>query len=415
MKKIILVLSIILASVNLSQAQTLVTFTLTDSTLHHTNIYLKGDMTNWVDVKMYDDSTHGDALAGDHIWTDTLTVMPGTYQWGVIENDGSLEGLWLIQGPYCTFTVDSAHHVSGQTTYAIPQPGTLAVTFVVDMTPAINEGRFDPDAGDIVDVVGPFTNWSITQPMEDLGDNLFTITTDSVFKVGKTLDFKFRINGKWLPDTVDIHAGAEIPGGVSSVIYRHYSVTGGDNISNSIWGEIFTHNILNQIIVDTMWVENGIPITQINLPDSVRVNFGIPDSIAGTGFAPVMWDGSLYDPAHSGFDSIPGNYMINEHYFNFYGEKPYLILHNGPAGISDPVQAQYSIYPNPAGDYLNVNNIKGVQHLAVYNIVGSRMMDFDHPDSDQLKISLSGLNPGIYFLRITTRDGSLKTIKFIKK
>ncbi len=415
MKKLLLIFAALFALSGISKAQPAVTFTLIDSTQHYSNVKITGDMNNWIAEKMYDDGTHGDVVAGDHIWTMNLIVFPGTYQWGALENDGSPDGLWLIRGPNCTFSVDNAFNVSGQTTYAIPEPGTIAVTFIVDMKPAINEGRFDPDAGDIVDVVGPFTNWSVTTPMQDLGDSLYAITTDSVFKIGNILDFKFRINGKWLPDTIDIHAGAEAPGGVSGVLHRNYRVVGGDNISNSIWGEIFTHNILNQIIVDTVRVATGTPISQINLPDSVRVSFGIPDSLAGTGLAPVLWDGSLYNPDLNGFDSIPGNFMVNDHYFNFYDVKPYLIIHNETAGINNPVQAQYSIYPNPAGDYLNVNNVKGVQHLAVYNIVGSRMMDFNNLDSDQLKITLSGINPGVYFLRITARDGNLKTIKFIKK
>lgn len=85
-----------------------VTFTIIDATELHDNIKFKGEMTNWVTVPMIPDG---------HTWRLTMDVFPGTYQWGAIEDDGSMDGLWLIEGPNLEVTVDNSGTISGTTTY----------------------------------------------------------------------------------------------------------------------------------------------------------------------------------------------------------------------------------------------------------------------------------------------------------
>lgn len=46
-----------------------------------------------------------------------MDIFPGTYQWGAIEDDGSMDGIWLIEGPNLEVTVDNSGTISGTTTY----------------------------------------------------------------------------------------------------------------------------------------------------------------------------------------------------------------------------------------------------------------------------------------------------------
>ncbi len=102
-----------------------VPFTIVDNTQTYQNIKIKGLMTQWNTMPMYDDGTNGDATAGDHIWTAILPVLPGTYDWGAIEDDGSQWGIWLLPpGQNQVFTLDSAGNISGQTSYTIPGNAT---------------------------------------------------------------------------------------------------------------------------------------------------------------------------------------------------------------------------------------------------------------------------------------------------
>jgi hypothetical protein len=85
-----------------------VLFTIIDATELHDNIKFKGEMTGWDTIAMNPDN---------HVWTLTLDVLPGTYEWGAIEDDGSEFGIWLIEGANLVVTIDEEGNVSGDTSY----------------------------------------------------------------------------------------------------------------------------------------------------------------------------------------------------------------------------------------------------------------------------------------------------------
>ena len=85
-----------------------VLFTIVDGTLNNTNIKFKGEMTNWDTVAM---------TRFNNIWTLTLNLLPGSYEWGAIEADGSADGIWLIDGPNLVVTVGTNGNISGTVTY----------------------------------------------------------------------------------------------------------------------------------------------------------------------------------------------------------------------------------------------------------------------------------------------------------
>ncbi len=87
-----------------------VTFTVTDATGLYTNIKFKGSMTNWEPVDMIQNGAD---------WSVTLDIFPGTYEWGVFEDDGSPDGIWLIIGPNLEVTVGDDGSISGTSTYNI--------------------------------------------------------------------------------------------------------------------------------------------------------------------------------------------------------------------------------------------------------------------------------------------------------
>jgi hypothetical protein len=87
-----------------------VNFTVTDATQTYTNIKFKGQMTNWDTVAMTNNN---------HIWTLTLAVPAGNWEWGVIEADGSPDGIWLIEGNNLLVNVAGDGTISGDTTYTV--------------------------------------------------------------------------------------------------------------------------------------------------------------------------------------------------------------------------------------------------------------------------------------------------------
>jgi len=87
-----------------------VTFTVTDATDLYSNIKLKGEMTNWETIAMQQNGSE---------WTLTLDILPGSYEWGVIEDDGSPDGIWLIEGPNLLVNIAPDGTITGDTTYII--------------------------------------------------------------------------------------------------------------------------------------------------------------------------------------------------------------------------------------------------------------------------------------------------------
>lgn len=73
---------------------------------------------------------------------------------------------------------------------------------------------------------------------------------------------------------------------------------------------------------------------------------------------------------------------------------------------------ELNIFPNPFVDYLNIelkDNFNS--QLQIYDLLGNIIISTIHKD----KIDLSGLNPGIYILRIINNNGKIRQIKIIKQ
>jgi endonuclease I len=86
------------------------------------------------------------------------------------------------------------------------------------------------------------------------------------------------------------------------------------------------------------------------------------------------------------------------------------------SGINDISLNEVTFYPNPANDELNisVNNYSGELDIQVYNIIGSLVYSEKSNINNNHKISLSEIESGIYFIKITY-GGFSNTQKFIIK
>ena len=97
-----------------------VLFTIIDGTMLHDAIKLKGEMTSWDTIAMTPDN---------HVWTKTLDLQPGNYEWGAIEDDGTEFGLWLIEGGNLIMTVGDDGSISGTVTYTTMVTNTQTLPF----------------------------------------------------------------------------------------------------------------------------------------------------------------------------------------------------------------------------------------------------------------------------------------------
>jgi hypothetical protein len=144
---------------------------------------------------MYDDGTHGDETAGDHVWTRLLYFVPdsgvNTWAWGVTDTAGNwIDGDWQFQ------VVDSTPDTL---TYVLPGGTAIDVT----VTFSVYMGLLDTTAyaggvgvqGDALPL-----DWTPgSNPMTDLEpDSIFTV--DLLFPAGseRSVQYKYtRNDGGW--------------------------------------------------------------------------------------------------------------------------------------------------------------------------------------------------------------------------
>ena len=97
--------------------------------------------------------------------------------------------------------------------------------------------------------------------------------------------------------------------------------------------------------------------------------------------------------------------------------RAYAVRGNGASGISELKinKSNYSIYPNPVNDVLNINfneNVKNAQ-ISIMNIAGQTIKVQVENNTSKFEMNTSSLPSGIYFARILA-DGKITILKFIK-
>ncbi len=96
-----------------------------------------------------------------------------------------------------------------------------------------------------------------------------------------------------------------------------------------------------------------------------------------------------------------------------FGETEDYTVKVGELGVSDLNSSEFSFYPNPVKDVLNITSKKQVENVAVFNLTGQQVMDKLYVSNGQ--VSVSSLTPGVYVFNVTLEGGQIETFKIIKK
>lgn len=73
----------------------------------------------------------------------------------------------------------------------------------------------------------------------------------------------------------------------------------------------------------------------------------------------------------------------------------------------------FSVYPNPTNSDWNIKGTKEINSVQVYDILGKQVMSLN-PNANELTISSTSLNSGLYFAKINSNSGT-STIKLVKE
>jgi hypothetical protein len=84
-----------------------------------------------------------------------------------------------------------------------------------------------------------------------------------------------------------------------------------------------------------------------------------------------------------------------------------------PTGMITVIKgSDYLIYPNPASEFLHIDNAQGAS-IIIRDLIGRTVIS-RRPDGQKDLISLSELSPGIYMIEIVT-NGYKVIAKFIRQ
>jgi len=81
-------------------------------------------------------------------------------------------------------------------------------------------------------------------------------------------------------------------------------------------------------------------------------------------------------------------------------------------GVKDHSAFEFSVYPIPAKNELNINTQVELQNAKVHNLLGKMVLNVDEPSN---RINVSSLNSGIYMLALTFKEGAVVNKKIIIK
>lgn len=80
-------------------------------------------------------------------------------------------------------------------------------------------------------------------------------------------------------------------------------------------------------------------------------------------------------------------------------------------GVNDLDDADFSFYPNPVKDELNISTKNEVKNISVYNLSGQLVMN---SKSNSKKLNTNSLSSGVYIVKVKFTNGKNETFKILK-
>lgn len=80
---------------------------------------------------------------------------------------------------------------------------------------------------------------------------------------------------------------------------------------------------------------------------------------------------------------------------------------------NDDPESNFTIYPNPAVDFVNIQSVNAIQFLYVYDVSG-RMLYYSRTNGNDLLLNVSDWPQGIYIMKIIDDKFKSKVLKFAK-
>jgi hypothetical protein len=298
-------------------------------------------------------------------------------------------------------------------------PAVIPMVFDCDMYYQIKSGNFSP-AIDYLDVTGNFNNWGNDRielfPRSTDSIYSFTIYYDTAAIPTIPFEFKFRFNGD--------SATTELQGDTNRVFTmtaaNHNFFCWYDNIDPNVPSLPFVYNVaIHDSIISKHTVTGAYNYGDYNLrPEGKSIYQWYTANSSGGALTAI--DSAWY--INYTIDSLLiGKYLIFE-------VKPITIdsVVGLPVQVWSPTkivgvglnEIEYplaKIFPNPVNDIINIELREPMKSLELINILGRRIVSEDIKGMDRMQINLNDADPGVYFLKLTGFNNSVRFFTIIKQ
>jgi len=82
--------------------------------------------------------------------------------------------------------------------------------------------------------------------------------------------------------------------------------------------------------------------------------------------------------------------------------------------ILEEPKAKIAIYPNPATDYIQINNVKNLKEVHIFNVVGNEVKTFNSAKAGQ-KLNISNISSGMYLVQLIDSNNKIIATKRLSK
>lgn len=196
--------------------------------------------------------------------------------------------------------------------------------------------------------------------------------------------------GDFTSMSTNVEAGSSYP--ISVTVgdgWTHESVSVWIDLDNS---STFDENEFTYIGTGSASVVSGTIAIPAGTPDGT---YRMRVRLAAVGVDAATWDMAC--------DSEQG-----------YGEtEDYSVVVGLGTGISTSNAAQFTYWPNPMSNVLNISAGNTVESISAFNVAGQQVLAVSNVTKDQ--IDVSSLGSGIYVFRVSLKGGETLTFKAIKE
>jgi Leucine-rich repeat (LRR) protein len=309
--------------------------------------------------------------------------------------------------------------------------GTINLAFnddktdFVSSTPTVNTQSTNSLTWNYINLM-PFESRSITfslninspveTPAVNIGDILNFVTTINPLTddipADNTYNYDQTVVGSFDPNSIECLEGESVdPSYIGQ--YLHYGV----NFENT--GNYPAENIVVKVIIDTTKYDmNSLQLMDTSHNSYTRITGNVAEFIFETINLDSGGHGNILFKIKT-LNELSSGDMVNKRADIFFdynapidtgmANTTFQTLSNGNFEIDDSI----SVYPNPTKSNININCQNTIKSIQLYDVQG-RLLETKLVEDLQASIDISEKLKGIYFLKITSDNGS-KVVKVVKE